>query len=64
MSNKKRIIVDLGFPPSKSVNAIEKGFYLGQHFNFSLPSVSLLTDRLIELGHGFGAWTLLGPIGN
>ena len=51
-SDKKRIIVDFSFPPGKSINVgIKKGSYLGQPFNFSLPSVSTLTDWLIGLDH-------------
>ena len=34
----------------RSVNSgIKKGFYLGQPFNFSLPSDSMLTNRLITI---------------
>ena len=56
-SSEKRIIVDLSFPPGKSVNAgITKGYYLGSKFNFTLPSVSTLTDRLTQLGTGAWFW--------
>ena len=56
-STKNRIIVDLSFPLGKSVNSgIKKGFYLGKSFNFSLPSVSMLTDQLIQLGPQAWIW--------
>ena len=56
-SADKRISIDLGFPPSKSVNAcIAKWYYLGTSFNFSLPSVSTFTDRLITIGSGAWLW--------
>ena len=56
-SVKKRIIIDLSFPLGRSVNAgIVKGFYLGLPFNFSLPSVATLTDRLVTIGPNAWFW--------
>ena len=57
-SSQKRIIIDLGYPKGISVNArIVKGFYQGQQFNFSLPSVVMLADRLLIAGAGSWLWT-------
>ena len=56
-SSEKRIIIDLSFPPGRSVNAgIKKGYYLGSHFSFSLPSITTLTDRLVKLGSEAWLW--------
>ena len=56
-SQEKRIIIDLSFPVGNSVNAgIAKEYYLGKKINFSLPSVSTLSDRLIKLGPNAWLW--------
>ena len=54
-SSLKRIIINLSYPPPKSVNPdIKKVYYLGGPFNFTLSSIITLTDKLIQLGTG--AW--------
>ena len=45
--------MDLSFPPGCSVNA---DIARSAQFNFSLPSVSMLTNRLSSLGHGTWLW--------
>ena len=57
-STEKRIIIDLSYPRGLNVNAgIVKGFYLSKLFNFSLPSISTLADRLLLAGVGAWFWT-------
>ena len=56
-TSEKRIIIDLSFPKGVSVNAgIRKGFYLGNVFNFTLPTISTLADRLLVAGAGSWLW--------
>ena len=57
-SLEKRIIIYLSYPKGASVNAgILKGFYLGQIFNFTLPTINTLADRLLVAGAGSWLWT-------
>ena len=42
---------------SRKNGGIVRGFYLGHSFNFSLPSVTTLTDKLIELGPDAWPWS-------
>ena len=57
-SSDKRIIIDLSFPKGKSVNAsIVKDDYLGEKFNFTLPTISTLSERLILTGPHAWIWT-------
>ena len=51
--NKRRIIVDFSFPPSRSINdGISKVCYLDSLVEFSLPSVQSMVARLNTLGRG------------
>ena len=53
-TTEKHIITDLSYPKGHDVNAgIKKGFYLGKAFNFSLPTIATLTDRLLIAGCWF-----------
>ena len=57
-SSAKRVIMDLSFPPGHSVNAgIHRGYYQSEQFNFTLPLVALLTDRLTQLGPNAWLWS-------
>ena len=57
-SSDKRIIIDLSYPKGKRMNAgIVKGFYLGKHLNFTLPTIATLSDRLVLMGKDSYMWT-------
>ena len=50
-SNNRRVILDLSFPPGKSVNAgVSKDKYLGSYFELKYPSVDNIVDSLKQLG--------------
>ena len=55
---KRRIIVDLSYPRWRSVNAgIPRREFLGQHQTYTLPTVSMVGDRLRSLGEGCHMWS-------
>ena len=57
-SSTKHVIMDLSFLPSRSVNAeTHRGYYQGDQFNFTFPSVALLTDQLTQLGPNAWLWS-------
>ena len=50
-SNNKRVILDLSFPQSKSVNdGVSKDLYLNTFFELNYPSVDTVVNRLKVLG--------------
>ena len=58
-TDSKRIVIDLSFPLKKGVNAgIKKGCFQGTKIDFSLPSVSHIAEKMIELGKGAYMWTI------
>ena len=58
---KRRVIVDLSYPPRRSVNAgIPWREYLGRPTSYSLPSAADLGRRLVEEGVGAHMWTADG----
>ena len=55
--DKRRVIVDLSYPAGYSVNAgIPRREFLGEPLLYSLPTVSMVGDRLRTLGHGSYIW--------
>ena len=58
-SEKRRIVVNLSFPPGASVNdGITKGWYQGQRFDFTLPSITDLLRLVIQAGKGAFLWSV------
>ncbi len=52
-SQTRRIIVDLSFPPGRSVNdAIHKNFYEGEFLSLQYPSVDDLSALIVQFGQG------------
>ena len=52
-SEKRRVIIDLSFPPDHSVNAgVPKNTYLGTAFKLHYPTIDMITQRLCDLGPG------------
>ena len=52
-TSEKRKIIDLSYCKGHSINTgIKKGYYLGKVFNFSLPTIATLADRLLIAGAG------------
>ena len=50
-SDKRRVIIDLSWPQSSSVNSgIDKNSYLGTDFALTFPSVDHITAELMRLG--------------
>lgn len=50
-SLKRRVIVDLSFPPGLGVNAfVQKGFVFGKWYKHSLPTPELAVDKARTLG--------------
>ena len=51
LANKRRVIVDLGYPKGASVNAgIRRGQYEGRPFTYTLPAKIDLADELTRNG--------------
>ena len=49
-SGKRRIILDLSFPPGGSVNdSIEKNWYCGEEVKLKYPMIDTLASRILEL---------------
>ena len=56
-SVERRVILDLSFPPARSVNSgIRKGFDQGRAFSFSLLSIITLIDRMMLTGNNAWLW--------
>ena len=52
-SNHRRVIMDLSWPPSASVNdAIQGGWYVDGPMAIRLPTVDYMEGRLLQLGRG------------
>ena len=52
-SEKRRVIIDLSFPPDHSVNSgVSKNIYLGTAFKLHYPTIDMITQRLCDLGPG------------
>ena len=50
-SGKRRVILDLSFPPGLSVNdGVPKDRYLGSYFDLKYPSIDHIVDSLKEFG--------------
>ena len=57
-STDRRVIMDLSFPPGRSVNdGIDPDSYLGQPFKLTLPSALSLKDAIREKGSGCYLWS-------
>ena len=55
---QRRIIVDLSYPPGRSVNSgIPRREYLGAPYIYTLPTVTQVGDRLHDLGPGAYMWS-------
>ena len=55
---QRRVIVDLSFPHGRSVNSgIPRKEFLGEPQVYSLPTVSMVGDKLRRLGAGCHIWT-------
>ena len=49
----RRVIVDLNFPPTKSVNAgVCKDIYLDRSYQLTLPAIDVITNQVKALGRG------------
>ena len=58
-SADRRIILDLSFPPGRSVNdGIQKDWYYDETMNLRYPSIDTLTKRVKELGKGCLLWKI------
>ena len=56
-SNKRRVIMDLSFPPGRSVNdGIDKTHYCGVPITLMYPTVDTLARRIVELGNNVLIW--------
>ncbi len=52
-TDKRRIVVDLSFPPGSSVNdGIPKQVYLGQPLQLKFPGVDILAANIVQCGTG------------
>ena len=50
----RRVVVDLSWPESFSVNAgIDGDSYLGKEYEIRLPTIDLMEKRILELGKGY-----------
>ena len=53
----KRVILDLSFPPGRSVNdGIIKNFFQGDDFFYTLPTPLDLADHILKAGRGAYLW--------
>ena len=58
-SSKRRIILDLSYPPGRSVNdGIMKDYYMGQYTDLTYPTIDTLVARILELGPGTLIWKI------
>ena len=49
-SDKRRVILDLSFPPGRSVNdGIEKSWYCGEYVELTYPSIDTLAERISKI---------------
>ena len=61
-SGKRRIIMDLSFPPGQSVNdGISKFTYCGQPISLTYPTIDTLARRVAKLGVGCLMWNETYP---
>ena len=50
-SDKRRVIIDLSFPPDHRVNSgVPKNIYLGTAFKLHYPTIDMITQRLYDIG--------------
>ena len=58
-SNKRRIILDLSYPPGYSVNdGIDKNIYCGKEIHLKYPSIDTMAQRIAKIGKGAKIWKL------
>ena len=56
-SGGKKVIIDLSFPPGRSVNdGIQRHSFQGRSFNYTLPMPSDLTDAILGVERGAFLW--------
>ena len=56
-SSERRVILDLSFPETKSVNSgINKDFYCGKPVKLTYPTIDTLAKRISEIGRDCRVW--------